>query len=290
MREIKKNSFFLVIPTREREEHLLNLLEDLREFSEYISQCVIVDQSEVFLGNGFDFENYPYKITILKGNVGKGVNNSRNLALKEYNDEDWIFCLDDDLRAEADELKKIPEFLKQSSVNCLVLGCEKSWSKQSIKVYDDLIDTISKPNNLNEARMRLQVSSGACIVDREYFVKAGFYFDEVYDFWGDDLDLGFRLLFSGALIYYYPEIKITHLEVKTGGQRSYKENLNIKKKRIFLKLYFYKKFFSIKAFKERVFLDIILSLKSLKFKDAIYVYQCYLKLNKLPHAYHNLSF
>ena len=47
-----------------------------------------------------------------------------------------------------------------------MLGCEKSWSKQSVKVYDDLIDTIAKPNNLNKARMRLQVSSGASIIDR----------------------------------------------------------------------------------------------------------------------------
>lgn len=278
MREIKLKSFFLVIPTRDRAEHVKNLLGDLIPFGDYISNCVIVDQSICCLSSDFCQENYPFPITIVEGLRDQGVNHSRNLALKLYNDEDWLFFLDDDLRVLEQEINKIPKVLSESSVNVLVLGINEERTNNNEKRYTDLLETISKPNKPSNTRMRLQVSSGLSIVEKEYFYKAGFYFDEKYTFWGDDWDFGFRLLAAGAIILHYPDINFRHLEIKHGGQRRYSNQKNNKLTKKYLQLYFYKKHFSDSAVKEKFYYEIFRSIKHLRLLEALNLLKYYNRL------------
>lgn len=278
MREIKKHSFFLVIPTRERKEHLLNLLEDLNGFSDYISQCIVVDQSEKFIGDDFDCKSYSFPLIILKGDISKGVNHSRNMALEKYKEEDWLFFLDDDLRVEKTELKKIPFFLSHSSINVLVMGCNEARQDNKEKAHSDMLNIICKPKNISDSRMRLQVSSGLSIVDKYYFKKSGFFFDETFTFWGDDWDFGFRLLNSGALIQYYPEINFTHLEIPFGGQRGFKEKINVERKRKYLELYFYKKHFGNSVLKQKVLIDFVMYMRKVNLIGIFNLCKYYLNL------------
>lgn len=281
MREIKEKSFFVLIPTRDREEHLLNFLADLNAFAPYIAQCVIVDQSIDFIDNTIHYENYNFTIKCIQGDRTQGVNHSRNLGLKEYDNEDWLFFLDDDLRVLPDEINKIPSYLSQNTIDCLILGNNEIRQKTEVRIkHNNLLDTVGKNVLLAHSCMRLLVSSGLSVIRSEAFSKAGFHFDEKFTFWGDDWDLGFRLYNSGAIIKFEPNINFTHLAVKTGGQRSFKEKRNIKKIKLYLELYFYKKHFGNSILRERVLVLFIKALFGFKLPEAYRIYKSYTKVLK----------
>lgn len=281
MRKINKHSFFLVIPTRERKEHLLNLLSDLEGFSEYISQCVIVDQSELFIGGDFDFEKYPYEIKLIKGIASKGVNHSRNIALEAYNNEDWLFFLDDDLRVEKQELDKIIFYLENYSYDVIVPGTnEKRQEIKTTSKYSSMLDQLCKPQSYDKVSNGITVSSGLTIVHKDVFAKAGGVFDEKFTFWGDDWDFGLRLYKAGATIKYVPDINFTHLEVPFGGQRSYSEKINRRKEKNFLEYYFIQKHFGVSVLNERFFLDILKNCRFLKFVNLIDDIRIYRKVRR----------
>lgn len=270
MRKINKHSFFLVIPTRERKEHLLNLLSDLEGFSEYISQCVIVDQSEVFVGDDFDYNKYPYNIKLIKGIASKGVNHSRNIALEAYNNEDWLFFLDDDLRVEKQELDKIIFYLENYSYDVIVPGINEVRQQiQNVPKYSSILDQLCKPQSFEKTTNRIIVSSGLTIVHKDVFAKSGGSFDEKFTFWGDDWDFGLRLYRAGATIKYVPDINFTHLKAPFGGQRSYSEKMNTRKEKKFLEYYLIRKHFGMTVFKEKVVMSILKSCKFLRFRDII---------------------
>jgi GT2 family glycosyltransferase len=278
MREIKEKSFFILIPTRDRKEHLLNFLADLNAFAPYISQCVIVDQSIDFIGDAIYYENYNFTIKCLKGNRTQGANHSRNLGLNEYCNEDWLFFLDDDLRVLPDEINKIPDYLSKNTIDCLILGNNEIRQKTEVRIkHNNLLDAVAKNVLLAHSCMRLLVSSGLSIIHTDAFSKAGFYFDEKFTFWGDDWDLGFRLYNSGAIIKFEPNINFTHLAVKTGGQRSFKEKNNIKNKKLYLELYFYKKHFGNVILRERVLVLLIKALFNFKLLNTYRIYKSYKK-------------
>jgi len=159
MQTINPKSFFLAIPTRDRKEHLLNFLSDLNALAPYISQCIVVDQSIDFIADTFDYSKYQFPIKFIRGDRSKGANHSRNLALNEYNQEDWLFFLDDDLRVLPQEIQKIPKYLEKNNINCLILGNNEIRQKNHHVKYNNLLDTIAKNVILGESCARLLVSS-----------------------------------------------------------------------------------------------------------------------------------
>lgn len=286
MQVVSEKSFFLVIPTRERLDFLLNLLKDLNGFSNYISKCVIVDQSACFIGDDFNYNNYSFSIKILKGDITKSVNHSRNLALKEYSNEKWLFFLDDDLRISESAFKQIIIELKPNIINVLIPGIIKDDLKTKKVMYDSILETIAKPDDFSKGRFRLQVSSGLNVVESAIFKEAGFYFDENFTIWGDDWDFGMRLLKSGANIYYQPKILVDHLDSYSGGQRDKAKtlNVNIEKKKLFF--YFIHKHFSTTALKREYYLSLLQGLKLLftkgnykELRDTMKAYRFFKKMN-----------
>jgi GT2 family glycosyltransferase len=281
MQKISTKSFFLVIPTRERRDFLMNLLQDLNSFSDYISNCVIVDQSERFLGDDFNYDNYLFPIRILKGDITKGVNHSRNIALTEYSNEEWLFFLDDDLRISEQAFKQIINELEPNVIDVLIPGIIKDNLKSKKVVYDSILETIAKPYDYTKARFRLQVSSGLNVVKSSVFKEAGFYFDENFTIWGDDWDFGMRLLNAGANIYYQPQILVDHLDSYSGGQRDKAKtlNVNVEKKKLFF--YFIHKHFSRTAFKREYQLSVLQGVKILITKGNLKELLTILKAYKL---------
>ncbi|MFM2392393.1 MAG: hypothetical protein RLZZ546_370 [Bacteroidota bacterium] len=263
MKIVPPKSFFLVIPTRERKDFLLNLLNDFTVFAEYISNCVVVDQSDEFLGNGFDYSAYNFKITLLKGDKSKGVNHSRNLALSEYSNEDWLFFLDDDLRIPAVAFNQIIEVLRPNIIDVLIPGIQFDGIETKEFQYHTVLDTIAKPRNFSKGRFRLQVCSGLNVVKRDVFKEAGFYFDENFTIWGDDWDYGMRLLQAGANIYFQPKILVEHLGAPNGGQREKARTLNIDLEKKKLYFYFLRKHFSKNVVKQQYYLGLIEGMKIL---------------------------
>ncbi len=281
MEKVKFNSFFLVIPTRERVFHLKNLLTDFNSFALYISQCIIVDQSVDFVGDDFDYSEYNFPIKILRGDRMKGVNHSRNKALEEYKGEDWLFFLDDDLRVASSELKNLVEVLQTTSFEVVIPGInEVRKLKDSSLRYNSVLESILKPQSFDGFSNRIIVSSGLCVIKKNAFLKFGA-FDEVFTFWGDDWDLGVRLYRNGATIKYIPSINFTHLQLNIGGQRSFKENIDVASKKKELYYYFLKKHFSKSVLKESLFLDMVKSLRKFKILSAIKLIKFYKNAHRL---------
>ena len=256
-------NFFLVIPTRDREDCLSNLLQDLKVFSPYIAQVVIVDQSEVPVEDAIKRLSLNFEYKVVSNARSNSVNHSRNLALKLYNNEEWLFFLDDDLRIPEVAFIKIIEYLTPNIIDVLIPGIVfDGMEKEGVK-YQSILDTIAKPNNFSRGRFRLQVCSGLNIVKSNVFRAAGFNFDENFTIWGDDWDYGMRLLQAGANIYFQPDILIEHLHAPIGGQRDKKKSFDVALEKETLFYYFTRKHFSNYALKQEFYFRILLGIRSL---------------------------
>jgi GT2 family glycosyltransferase len=254
-------NFFLVIPTRDRVAYLSNLLLDLNAFSNYISQVIIVDQSQVDIESDINKLPLNFSFTFVKNERDKSVNHSRNQALKHYKNEEWLFFLDDDLRISNVAFEQIIEILKPNIIDVLIPGIQFEKMETAEFKYQTILDTIAKPHNFSKPRFRLQVCSGLNIVKKDVFKDAGFLFDENFTTWGDDWDYGMRLLQAGANIYYQPKILVEHLEVSVGGQRDKGKSINIELEKQKLYFYFYRKHFSNTVLKQQFYLGIIEGIK-----------------------------
>lgn len=254
-------NFFLVIPTRDRIDFLSNLLLDLNAFDQYISQVVIVDQSVEDNKENIEKLDLKYSHLLVKNSRDNSVNHSRNRALNYYNDEDWLFFLDDDLRIPRLAFEQIIKTLEPNIIDVLIPGIQFEGMEKAEFVYHTILDTIAKPHNFSKGRFRLQVCSGLNIVKRSMFKEAGFYFDENFTIWGDDLDYGMRLLQAGAIIYYQPKILVEHLPSYSGGQRDKSNFLNVDLEKRKLYFYFIYKHFSSTVTKREVFFSFLISLK-----------------------------
>lgn len=254
-------NFFLVIPTRDRLECLSNLLLDLNAFQEHISQVIIVDQSQKEIESEINKLPLNYKFVFVKNGRENSVNHSRNQALNFYQNEEWLFFLDDDLRIPSIAFEQIVEVLRPNIVDVLIPGIRFDGMETTEFKYHTVLDTISKPNNFSKSRFRLQVCSGLNIVKKEVFKEAGFLFDENFTIWGDDWDYGMRLLQAGANIYFQPKILVEHLHVSNGGQRDKEKSVNVEIEKEKLYFYFYKKHFSNTVLKQQFSLKIMEGIK-----------------------------
>ena len=256
-------NFFLVIPTRDRLEHLSNLLLDLNAFSSRISQVIIVDQSQISIQKEIEELSLLYPYVLVENERINSVNNSRNKALAFYKEEEWLFFLDDDLRISSIAFEQIIKTLEPNIIDVLIPGIQFERMEDTEFVYHTVLDTIAKPHNFSKGRFRLQVCSGMNIVKKSVFKEAGFYFDEHFTIWGDDWDYGMRLLKAGANIYYQPEILVEHLHAPSGGQRDKGKSLNVALEKQKLYFYFYRKHFSKTVLKQQLYLGIIEGVKIL---------------------------
>jgi GT2 family glycosyltransferase len=256
-------NFFLVIPTRDRVDYISNLLLDLNAFEIHISQVIIVDQSLKPITE--KIANLPllYKYTIVANDRHNSVNHSRNRALEFYNNEEWLFFLDDDLRIPSNAFEQIIDTLRPNIIDVLIPGIQFEGMQTTEFNYHTVLDTIAKPRNFSKSRFRLQVSSGMNIVNRNFFKEAGFYFDEQFTIWGDDWDYGMRLLQAGAIIYYQPKILVEHLHVSVGGQRDKSKSMNRALEIEKLYFYFLRKHFSNTVVKQQLYLKLITAIKCL---------------------------
>jgi GT2 family glycosyltransferase len=249
-------NFFLLIPTRDRLTYLSDLLLDLNAFKDHISQVIIVDQSSVSIKSEVEKLPLNYSFEFVESDRAYSVNHSRNLALKYYKEEEWLFFLDDDLRISPIAFQKIIENLKSNIIDVLIPGIQFEEMDKEFK-YHSVLDTIAKPKNFSKPRFRLQVCSGLNIVKSKVFIDAGFLFDEKFTIWGDDWDYGMRLLQAGAMIYYQPDILVEHLGAPSGGQRDKGKTLNIELEKQKLYFYFYKKHFTDQVVKQEYYIALM---------------------------------
>ena len=269
------NNFFLVIPTRNRLDYLSNLLLDLNAFKNNISQVVIIDQSHNDISQEIAKLNLEYNFVFEKNSRNNSVNNSRNQALKHYNNEEWLFFLDDDLRIPAIAFDKILKHLEPNVIDVLIPGIGKEYLESKKIMYSSLLESLAKPNDFSKSRMRIQVCSGLSIAKASIFLKAGFWFDENFSTWGDDWDFGMRLTNSGAIIYYQPDILIEHLWIQSGGQRDKAKTIDFEFENQMLYFYFIRKHFSDKVIQNEFLLilitNIYLSFKKFQFLN---IFRC----------------
>lgn len=193
----------VVIPTIGRPEHLLDVLEDLKQQTLLPKNVIIVEQkADPMEKSDFYFkpEDWPFKIMHVFTHK-TGACKSRNLALSMLT-SNWVFLADDDIRFNIDLLENAVAASKVLGVEVLNLNCLQKGEK---KIYD----VIKQWGAFGSGTSFLRSS---CIKNLN--------FDENFEFgYGEDIDFGCQLRNSGTDIIYHPTIEILHLKAPMGGFR-----------------------------------------------------------------------
>jgi GT2 family glycosyltransferase len=207
----------VIIPSKNRYQILLQLLQDLACQTKVPEEIIVVDQSDQ------PYENLDCTHII---DVGNGPCRARNLGVKNSHGDILVF-LDDDIRIENDFLEKLckPIINQRYDVVSGAICDEMGHYLRSDRFYWRNMEkmiframTISPSNP--EPGLSLCMPGGCSAITRSAFYKVGgfdTYFDP--DGAGEDRELGIRLFLNGFPIYYNPSAKIKHLASNYGGRR-----------------------------------------------------------------------
>ncbi|MFC6858600.1 glycosyltransferase family 2 protein [Zunongwangia atlantica] len=198
----------VVIPTIGRPEHLLNVLEDLKQQTLLPKNVIIVEQKvdpKEKSDFSFNSEDWPFEIQHIFTHK-TGACKSRNLALSMVS-SNWVFLADDDIRFNNDLLENAVAESKVLGVEVLNLNCLQKGER---KIYD----VIKQWGAFGSGTSFLRTT---CIKNLK--------FDENFEFgYGEDIDFGCQLRNSGTDIIYHPTFEILHLKAPMGGFRQQLKN------------------------------------------------------------------
>lgn len=204
---IEEGTIDVIIPTIGRKKYLYDTLKDLSLQTFLPASIVVVEQNPIQDSiTELDYilnEDWPFQIKHIFTHQ-TGACNARNLALKEVKSE-WVFMADDDIRIEADFLKKTFEVIKKEGVEQITLGCYQP----------------NYPIN-KKIKQKFQwgsFGSGCSIVKAENIKTLSYNMSFEFGY-GEDSDFGMQLRNLGHDILYSPKPEILHLKAPIGGFRT----------------------------------------------------------------------
>lgn len=208
----------IIIPSRNREFYLCDLLDDLDKQTLPADEIIVIDQSDV-----------PYAGLSCTQIIDEGVGpcRARNIGLAAASGDIFVF-LDDDVRINEEFLEIIttPILNNESKV---VVGaiCDEAgryrnesylyWRKQS---KNWLLALTANPDFPGES-LTLSFPAGCAAIHRSVYEKIGgfdIFFDP--DGAGEDREYALRVYHAGYPILYKGNAKVNHLGISTGGRRS----------------------------------------------------------------------
>ncbi|ADF51463.1 glycosyl transferase family protein [Zunongwangia profunda SM-A87] len=206
--EVLEDTIDIVIPTIGRPEHLLNVLEDLKQQTLLPKNVIIVEQkADPKERSDFSFKpgDWPFKINHVFTHK-TGACKSRNLALSMVI-SNYVFLCDDDNR------------FKDNIIRDAI--------KELNRIGAEVINTtyIQK----DEAPVYHKMKQWGAFGSGNAFLRADkirdIKFDENFEFgYGEDIDFGCQLRNSGIDIIYHPTVEILHLKTPMGGFRQQIKN------------------------------------------------------------------
>lgn len=215
----------IIIPSLNRKEYIINLLNDLKKQSFQDFEIIVTDQTKEPYNLSPELCRYFHVNT-------KGPCISRQYAIEQSNGEILVF-LDDDARINENFLYKLvnPIIALSEDATCGAI-CDESGNykyidfeqrfelNKSKKFSNDLISLLTVNPNCPQSGYTLSFPTGCAAIRREVYFEIGG-IDLAFDPNGalEDRDIGFRLIKSGRKIRYCPEAKLLHMGSSTGGRR-----------------------------------------------------------------------
>jgi GT2 family glycosyltransferase len=210
----------VIIPSLNREEYIINLLNDLKDQTLKPEEIIIVDQS-----------NSPYKllqthdlIHLIDG--GKGPCRARNLGLEHSSGEIMVF-LDDDIRLDPLFLETLCKpitnhtYLAVVGAICNAKGeYPQNEHPHWRKVADNWLLSITANPGFPGKCPTISFAAGCAAIHRCVYEEIGG-FDPFFDpnGAGEDREYGLRIFHAGYPILYEGEAAVRHLGAPTGGRR-----------------------------------------------------------------------
>ncbi|WP_010231906.1 glycosyltransferase family 2 protein [Gillisia marina] len=199
------NTLDVIIPTIGRTQHLLQVLDDLKNQTLLPKRVIIIEQNQdpitqSELTEGLNRE-FPFEI-IHKFIHQTGACNARNIALKEIKAE-WVFFCDDDNRIDNDLLRRGLEEIRKYGVE--VLNTAYIQTGES-RIYEDV-----------KQWGTFGAGNGIALTSAVKDINFSMVFEHSY---GEDVDFGMQLRLIGNEIMYHPNLEIIHLKAPMGGFRT----------------------------------------------------------------------
>jgi len=198
----------VIVPTLNRPEHVLNLLQDLSSQSIVPSRVIIIEQSpngEPSVLDDVVQRHWPFEVKH-RHVTGMGVCRARNLGLQEVQG-DWALLLDDDLRLPPHLISYLLKIASAYVVDVVTAGIYLSHQNPH---------EVTGPQF---PRLWQVFAGGASLLSRPAIEGAGAFDERMEGGYGEDYEYGIRLRQKGTNILYAPREPILHLKAPSGGYR-----------------------------------------------------------------------
>jgi len=200
----KTENIDVIIPTLNRREYLLQVMNDLKLQTLQPKKVILIEQNSepgaVSQLPEMGSDKWPFEI-VHHFIHQTGACNARNLALEEV-DSDYVFFADDDIRLNSGILENSIKEMKRLGADCLNLNCKQ----------------VGEKNVFHKIKQWGSFGSGTSLVNSDFCKKIRF--NKIFEYgFGEDLDYGMQLRNIGCDIVYHPELEILHLKAPQGGFR-----------------------------------------------------------------------
>ena len=202
----------IVIPTLNSAKTLQITLESIRNNNDTPSyEILVIDQFSK--DNTVDIaKKFGAKVLMIKE---RGAAIARNVGITKSRGE-IIYFVDSDCILPPNTLSMLTDFFKKykdaDGVGGPLLPQE---SKNIIQKFanNNFLNIMQFPNELRKAEFRIfkgSLITGNCAYRRKLLVKIGA-FDKTFKNYGEDIELCWRAIKNGAILYFWPMIKVYHV-------------------------------------------------------------------------------
>lgn len=217
-----------------------------KQFQTNVFEIIVVDNNSTDGSQEMITKNYPW-VRLIKNNENVGFSKANNQGIQKSSGE-FVLCLNPDALVPKNTLSYMVNFMEKNSnagiATCRVLlkngklddashrGFPTPW-----RAFTHFIGFASLfPNSqffngyhlgyksINEIH-NIDACAGAFLLIRRKIGEEVEWYDEDYFWYGEDLDLCFKVKLKGYEIVFVPHVAITHLKGAASGIKKHSEHL-----------------------------------------------------------------
>ena len=227
----------LILP-RNRHDALTKLVDSisaLKVTNRSRINIVILDNASTETVNAKAFtRRIHYALRVIRTNQNVGLTKGRNLLAQEATGE-WLFFIDDDAYIQDDLFfRYFDEYISAIDTTRLAaVACNIREYGNPNKSYLPFSRRTRRVLNLSMPIKCGYFLGGAHFIRRDVFLEQRGY-DERLFFWGEELDLSYRLVNTGYEIHYVPHLRVVHKKSATKHLTKSQERTYFLRNRIYL--------------------------------------------------------